>query len=56
MKLQDDAIDFTTLNWVKQELDETLKQALETVRAGRSAVVNVQLAPVTTQRLAPDRA
>lgn len=26
MKLQDD-IDFTTLNWVKQELDETLKQA-----------------------------
>ena len=26
MKLQD-GIDFTTLNWVKQELDETLKQA-----------------------------
>jgi chemosensory pili system protein ChpA (sensor histidine kinase/response regulator) len=26
MQLQDD-IDFTTLNWVKQELDETLKQA-----------------------------
>ena len=26
MKLQDE-IDFTTLNWVKQELDETLKQA-----------------------------
>ncbi len=26
MRLQDD-LDFTTLNWVKQELDETLKQA-----------------------------
>ena len=26
MRLQED-IDFTTLNWVKQELDETLKQA-----------------------------
>ena len=28
MKLHDD-IDFTALNWVKQELDATLKQARE---------------------------
>ena len=33
MKLQDDAIDFTTLNWVKQELDETLKQARQNLEA-----------------------
>jgi chemosensory pili system protein ChpA (sensor histidine kinase/response regulator) len=33
MKLQDDAIDFTTLNWVKQELDETLKQARQALEA-----------------------
>ncbi|HEX6833904.1 MAG TPA: Hpt domain-containing protein, partial [Rudaea sp.] len=32
MKLQDD-IDFTTLNWVKQELDETLKQARQALEA-----------------------
>ncbi|HST28851.1 MAG TPA: Hpt domain-containing protein [Rudaea sp.] len=33
MKLQDDNIDFTTLNWVKQELDETLKQARQSLEA-----------------------
>ena len=33
MKLQDDSIDFTTLNWVKQELDETLKQARQNLEA-----------------------
>jgi len=33
MKLQDDSIDFTTLNWVKQELDETLKQAQQNLEA-----------------------
>ena len=27
MRLQDNSIDFTTLTWVKPELDETLKQA-----------------------------
>ena len=27
MTLQDNSIDFTTLTWVKPELDETLKQA-----------------------------
>ncbi|HVJ63171.1 MAG TPA: Hpt domain-containing protein, partial [Tahibacter sp.] len=32
MRLQDD-IDFTTLNWVKQELDETLKQARQALEA-----------------------
>ncbi len=32
MKLQDD-IDFTTLNWVKQELDETLNQARQALEA-----------------------
>ena len=32
MKLQD-GIDFTTLNWVKQELDETLKQARQALEA-----------------------
>jgi acetolactate synthase-1/2/3 large subunit len=35
----------------RSELAATLRQALETVRAGRSAVVNVQLAPVTAQVL-----
>jgi acetolactate synthase I/II/III large subunit len=35
----------------RSELADTLRQALETVRAGRSAVVNVHLAPVTTQVL-----
>ena len=33
MKLQDDGIDFTTLNWVKQELDDTLKQARQALEA-----------------------
>ncbi len=33
MKLQDENIDFTTLNWVKQELDETLKQARQSLEA-----------------------
>src|SRR3982750_654769 len=33
MKLQDDSIDFTTLNWVKQELDETLKQSRQALEA-----------------------
>ena len=32
MRLQDD-LDFTTLNWVKQELDETLKQARQALEA-----------------------
>ena len=32
MRLQQD-IDFTTLNWVKQELDETLKQARQALEA-----------------------
>ncbi|MDR3389170.1 MAG: Hpt domain-containing protein [Rudaea sp.] len=32
MRLQD-GIDFTTLNWVKQELDETLKQARQALEA-----------------------
>ncbi|HET7064084.1 MAG TPA: Hpt domain-containing protein, partial [Rudaea sp.] len=32
MKLQED-IDFTTLNWVKQELDETLNQARQALEA-----------------------
>ncbi len=32
MKLQD-GIDFTTLNWVKQELDETLKQSRQALEA-----------------------
>ena len=32
MRLQED-IDFTTLNWVKQELDETLKQARQALEA-----------------------
>ncbi|MEM7707051.1 MAG: Hpt domain-containing protein [Pseudomonadota bacterium] len=32
MRLQDD-IDFTTLSWVKQELDETLKQARQALEA-----------------------
>jgi chemosensory pili system protein ChpA (sensor histidine kinase/response regulator) len=32
MKFQD-GIDFTTLNWVKQELDETLKQARQALEA-----------------------
>src|SRR5678815_4670111 len=32
MKLQQD-IDFTTLNWVKQELDETLNQARQALEA-----------------------
>jgi acetolactate synthase I/II/III large subunit len=36
----------------REELVATLAQALETVRAGRSAVVNVLLAPVTGQALA----
>lgn len=36
----------------RDELASTLAQALETVRAGRSAVVNVLLAPVTKQTLA----
>ena len=35
----------------RNELAATLRQALETVRAGRSAVVNVQLGPVTSQVL-----
>ncbi|MBS0569441.1 MAG: Hpt domain-containing protein [Proteobacteria bacterium] len=33
MKLHEDNIDFTTLNWVKQELDETLKQARQSLEA-----------------------
>jgi acetolactate synthase I/II/III large subunit len=33
----------------RSELKETLARALECVRSGRSAVVNVQLAPVTSQ-------
>ena len=33
MKLQQDGIDFTTLNWVKQELDDTLKQARQALEA-----------------------
>lgn len=37
----------------RSELTATLSQALETVRGGRSAVVNVLLAPVTGQTLAP---
>jgi chemosensory pili system protein ChpA (sensor histidine kinase/response regulator) len=32
MRLQDD-LDFTTLNWVKQELDETLRQAQQALEA-----------------------
>ena len=32
MKLHDD-IDFTTLNWVKQELDETLRKANQALEA-----------------------
>ena len=32
MRLQDD-IDFTTLTWVKAELDETLKQARHALEA-----------------------
>ena len=32
MKVQND-IDFTTLNWVKQELDETLKQSRQALEA-----------------------
>ena len=32
MKLQDD-IDFTTLNWVKQELDETLRKSHQALEA-----------------------
>ena len=32
MRLQDD-LDFTTLNWVKQELDETLKQGRQALEA-----------------------
>jgi chemosensory pili system protein ChpA (sensor histidine kinase/response regulator) len=32
MRLQED-LDFTTLNWVKQELDETLKQARQALEA-----------------------
>jgi acetolactate synthase I/II/III large subunit len=35
----------------RSELAATLRRALETVRAGRSAVVNVQLGPVTSQVL-----
>lgn len=35
----------------RAELRETLARALETVRGGRSAVVDVQLAPVTSQVL-----
>jgi acetolactate synthase-1/2/3 large subunit len=37
----------------REELRETLARALETVRGGRSAVVNVRLAPVTSQVLRP---
>lgn len=37
----------------RAELGTTLARALETVRAGRSAVVNVHLAPVTAQVLVP---
>jgi acetolactate synthase-1/2/3 large subunit len=37
----------------RAELKSTLLSALETVRGGRSAVVNVQLAPITSQSLSP---
>jgi acetolactate synthase I/II/III large subunit len=37
----------------RAQLKETLARALQCVRDGRSAVVNVQLAPVTTQVLQP---
>jgi acetolactate synthase-1/2/3 large subunit len=35
----------------RAQLNDTLARALATVRAGRSAVVSVQLAPVTAQVL-----
>jgi acetolactate synthase-1/2/3 large subunit len=39
----------------REELRTTLARALEVVRGGRSAVVNVHLAPVTAQALGPRR-
>ena len=38
----------------RDDLRATLAQALEVVRGGSSAVVNVHLAPVTAQALGPE--